>query len=342
MAAPAGQTPRYVQRIARLPRVFERLAAHPDGLPLATLAADLDVEASELREDLLAFYTADVGADWLLGLTRPEVLEFLGPEGDAADPTSAEVVRMVTEKPLSELGVEYVDAAELALIYTAANAILDIEPDDADLAGAVEVLEETVFGRAVDVPAEESGGPVPAWNRPLQPLQEAQRLRRVARITYSRAWEQGVSSRVIHPYRLVQTRRGWEVDAGPPDSGGALRTFLLSNIRDVEVLEDTFELPGDLAGRLEAQRATETVRVCLPHAARWAADMYAERATVVQDDEESVVLDVDLLPPLERRVGMLLLASGPDAFVVDPPHLDTAGAVVAEELLVHHSARTGL
>lgn len=340
-------TPRYVQRIARLPRVFERLAAHPDGLPLRTLAADLGVEVAELREDLLAFYTADVGSDWLLGLTRPEVLEFLGPEGADADPTSAEVVRMVTEKPLSELGVEYVDASELALIYTAANAILDIEPDNEDLAGAVAVLEETMFGRPSGdaVPAQGPAGAVPevpAWNRPLQPLQEAQRLRRAARITYSRAWEHGVSTRVIHPYRLVQTRRGWEVDAGPLDSGGEMRTFLLSNIRDVEVLEETFELPDDLPARLEAKRATATVRICVPQSARWAADMYAERVAVVQDDEESVVLDVELLPPIERRVGMLLLASGPDAFVVHPPALDTAGAVLAEELLVHHSARAGL
>ena len=49
MAAQAAQTPRYVQRIARLPRVFERLAAHPDGLPLATLAADPPGTARRVR-----------------------------------------------------------------------------------------------------------------------------------------------------------------------------------------------------------------------------------------------------------------------------------------------------
>ena len=45
----------------------------------------------------------------------------------------------------------------------------------------------------------------------------------------------------------------------------------------------------------------------------------------------------ELLPPLEQRVGMLLLAAGPEAFVVEPAELDAAASVLAEELLVHHA-----
>ncbi len=327
--------PRYVARIARLPEVFERLVAHPDGLSLDVLAADLAVPVEELREDLLAFYTADISTEVMMGLSRPDVIEFVGPDDD--DPATAERVRIVADRPSEELGVEYVDAAELALVYTAARALLDIEPDNEDLAGALEVLTETMY---VDPQIPQVGTPV--WNRPLAPLQDAQRQRRAVRIDYSRAWSHGVGVRTIHPYRLVQTRRGWEVDAGPPDADGKLRTFLLSNIRSVEVLDETFDAPDDLEERLDAQRETTRVRVVLPHSARWAADMYAERVTVVADDEETAVLDLDLLPPLEARVGLLLLASGPDALVVDPPQLDTAGVVVAEELLVHHEvgART--
>ena len=326
-----SSTPRYVARIARLPRVFERLAAHPDGLPLKALAEEFDVPAHELRDDLMAFYTADVGPELLLGLTRPDVLEFLGPDGSETDPNDAQVVRIVSESPADELGVEYVDAGELALVYTAALALHDIEPDNVDLGEAIDVLAETMFG-------EPAGAPdVGTWNRPLQPLQQAQRERRAARIVYSRAWEQGVTGRVVHPYRLVQTRRGWEVDAGPPDEQGRLRTFLLTNIRDVEVLDETFVLPDGVDRMLDEQRRTTLVRVLLPQGARWAADFYAEKVTFVEDDEESVVVDLELLPPLERRVGMLLLAAGPDAFVIDPRELDHAGVVLAEELLVHHS-----
>ncbi|WP_141014156.1 helix-turn-helix transcriptional regulator [Nocardioides sambongensis] len=326
----SANVPKYAARIARLPRVFERLAVHPDGLRLDDLAADLGIPAAELRDDLLAFYTADVSAEWLLGLTRPDVLEFLGPDGDDADPTEAEVVRFVEEH--GELGVEYVDAAELALVHSAATSLLDIEPDNADLIDAIGVLTETMLG----TPGADPGRP--DWNRPLPLLQEALDQRRAARIVYSRAWRQGVSEREIEPYRLVQTRRGWEVDAGPPAEDGSLRTYLLSNVREVEVLDRGFTVPAGAAELLEQMRRTERVRVCLPQAGRWAADFYAEEVTVVSDDEESVELDVDLLPPLEHRVGLLLLAAGEDAFVVEPAALDSAGAVLAEELLLHHTS----
>jgi proteasome accessory factor C len=320
--------PKYAQRIARLPAVFEQLAAHPDGLPLDELAGRFRVSTDELRQDLLAFFTADVAV--LLGLSRPHVLEFLGAEGDEEDPNEAGIVRIVDERPTDELGVEYVDASELALVYTAAHALLEIEPEDKDLAAAIDVLTETMVGE----PLPQDAGAV--WNRPLEPLQEAAQRHRRVRIDYSRSWQVGVIDRVVDPYRLVQTRRGWEVDAGPPDEDGRLRTYLLSNIRSFEVLDDTFEPPADLPVLLEQQRTTKPVQVRLPHSARWAADMYAEQVTVVDDDEATVVLDLDLLPPLEHRVGLLLLASGPDAAVLEPARLVAAGPALASELLAHH------
>ena len=325
--------PRYVTRIARLPQVFARLAQEPDGMPLAELAAEFDVPVQEMREDLLAFYTADLST-FLLGLARPEVVEFLGADGDIEDPNAAEVVRIVAEQP-ADLGVEYVDAGELGLVYAAALALLDTQPDDAELGGAIDALAETMFG---DSRAREAADPpgVPEWNHLLPTLQAAQRERRTLRIVYSRAWEQGVTEREIAPYRLVQTRRGWEVDAGPPDEQGRLRTYLLSNIRSASDAGGTFELPGGLADMLAAHRETTTVRIVLPQSARWVADFYAERVTNVSDDETDVEVDVELLPPLERRVGMILLAAGPDAFVVSPRELESAGVVLAEELLLHH------
>jgi predicted DNA-binding transcriptional regulator YafY len=315
-----------------LPAVFEMLLAHPDGVPLTVLAEEVGVPTDELREDLLAFYTADpLESDRMLGLWRPPVIEFLGSDGDPeVEPGEAETVRAVNERPTEELGVEYVDASELALVHTAAVALHDVERDP-DLAAAIDVLTETMVGAPVGQPEP------PAWNEPLRPLQEAQRDRHAVRIVYSRTWQHGVSARVIHPYRLVQTRRGWEIDAGPPDSAGRLRTYLLSGIREVESLEQPFELPEDLPAMLDAQRVTTTVRMVVPHGSRWAADMYAETVTVLRADEDDAELELELLPPLADRVGMLLLAAGSGAFVVEPADLASAGAVLAEELLVHYS-----
>lgn len=325
-------TPKYVERISRLPGVFEHLLAHPDGMPLRELAEDFRVDPDTLREDLLAFYSADVPSDLLLGLMRPGVLEFLGPDGEDDDPAAAEIVKISDPRSIDELGVEHVDASELALIYTAATSLLDVEPDNDDLAAAIDALSETMLGEA----APDGAGPAP-WNRLLEPVAEGQRRRLRVDIVYSRAWEVGVSERTIEPYRLVRTRRGWEVDAGPIDERGRMRTFLLSNIRDARVGDETFELPDDLERRLEEQRATTLVRVEIPQSARWAADMYAEQATVIDDRETTVELDLELLPPLEHRLGLLLLASGPEARVLEPAELADCHVTLARRLIEHHA-----
>ncbi|WP_235737412.1 CsbD family protein [Nocardioides alcanivorans] len=219
-----------MSRIARLPRVLATLAEHRDGMPLATLAAAEGIGEKELREDLLAYFTAD--PMWTLGLSRVATLEFLGPDGSEEDPTKAEVVRVVSDA--DDLGVELLDADELALIHTAAVALLELQPDDDDLASAVDVLTETMLGAPAE-PRHTAHGEV------LGLLQDAVTGQQVVRIEYSRAWHAGVSTRDIHPLRLVQTRRGWEVDAGPVGADGALRTYLLSNIRSAETTGEGFE-----------------------------------------------------------------------------------------------------
>lgn len=327
-------TPKFVTRIARLPDVFAHLVAHPDGLRLRDLARTFEIEPDTLREDLLAFYTADVGPEMLMGLTRPGVLEFLGPDGNEDDPTDAEIVRISDPRNIDELGVERVDASEVALIYTAATSLLDIEPDNADLEAAVDVLAETMLGEQTDAAA----GPAP-WNRLLEPIAQAERDRVRVDVVYSRAWEAGVSERSIEPYRLVRTRRGWEVDAGPLDDDGRMRTFLLSNIRAAQVRGgDTFDLPDELPRLLEEQRRTTLVRVELPQSGRWAADMYAERVEVIDDRELDVELELELLPPLRHRLGLLMLAAGPAARVLEPIELVDCHRGLAQTLHDHFAA----
>lgn len=312
-------TPKYVARIARLPEVLALLAQHPHGIALDVLAAEAGVPAGELREDLLAYFTAD---DHLMfGLTRPEVLEFTSAEGEEEDPNTASIVKIVGAP--ADLGVEHLDAGDLALVYTAATSLLEVEPDNAELAEAIEAIAGTLYGEPDRLPDDEQ--------RFLEPLRRAVREHRRVRIVYSRAWHAGVTERVIEPYRLVQTRRGWEIDAGPE-----MRTYLLSHLRSVEPVPETFEPPVDLDARLHAQRATTRVRIELPHGARWAADMYAEQVSVVEDGLESFVADLELLPPVGDRVGLIMLAGGEDTRVLSPATLVQEGPRVAAHLLAHH------
>lgn len=321
--------PKFVARVARLPQVLATLAARPEGMPLSELAALHDADVDELREDLFAYYTADPDLI-LLGLSRPHVLEFLGPHGDDEDPEVAEIVRTVSAEGAGELGVEYLAAHEVALIYSAAVSLHDVRPDP-ELAEAIDVLADTMLGGV------EVGRRAEDADDVLRTMRAALTERRRVRLVYSRAWVPGVGERDVEPYRLERTRRGWEVDAGPVDDNGRLRTYLLSHVREAELLDDTFEPPPGLPSLLARSRLTTTVRMALRHDARWAADMYAERVTVVGESDADFTADLELLPPVDGRVGLITLAGGEDTRVLEPASLLASGPQLAEELYRHHA-----
>jgi proteasome accessory factor C len=309
---------------------------HPDGLPITDLAAAFDVPVDEMREDLLAFYSADVASDDLFGLTRSEVLDFVSSSGEQADPNEADIVRLTDPRPTEELGVEYVDAADLALLYTAARDLQRLEPGDPDLNAAVRVLRQTVLGPTGSADRSSYRTLADRSEELVRVLRKAIDRCSPVRITYSRAWRPGVSTREIEPFRLVRTRRGWEVDAGPVQDDGTVRTFLLARVSSAEVLAGSFERPADVDQAVARNRTTTTARVRLPQGSRWVADRFAESVQVVEDDEQQITLDVDLLPPVEQRLGLLLLVAGHDATVVDPPSMRPVGQALARELLEHH------
>lgn len=325
----------YAQRLAALPRALGILELHPQGLPLADLAAELDVEPADLREVFLAYYLADLVELDSFGLP---VVEFFSP-GDSDDiaaetdgDVSAETswVRVLTADPEHELGVDHLTAGQLAALYEAGVDLLALEPDNDVLRGAIEAFESAL--EPADKPLASQWGAGTA-----QVLHRAAVEHRRVRLTYVRQWSPGASARVIEPYRLVRTRRGWEVDAGPADDVTRVRTYLVSGIVEHEVLDETFEPPADLDALLAANRAAETVELVVPQSARWAVERFAESVTVLADDEESVQLHAELLPPVASRLGLLLLCCGPDAFVMAPPSLLDAGESTARQLLEHHA-----
>jgi proteasome accessory factor C len=308
--------------------VFALLLNYPDGLSLQDLADQFGVSPEVMRQDLVTFMDLESWG-WLHQIFRPPAVEFVGPEeGDSP----ATVVRVLHDAPATTLGVEYLSAGDLALIYTAGLALLDVDPDDQHLRDALGVIAETMYGEPGTQPSPGE------WNRLLPLLQQAQAERRRVDIVYSRAWRVGVRDRVIEPLQLLQTNRGWEVDAGPPDQHGNLRTYLLSNIRDAELRDETFDPPAGLESRLVRQRRTTTVRMALAQESLWATDMYAEKVTVVSEDEDDFIADLELLPPLGERIALLMLASGEEARLLEPTHLMASASQTILELLAHHEA----
>lgn len=329
--------PKFVDRVARLPQVVTFLASFPEGLPLHTLAARFDVDVATMVADLTTYLELESWG-WGHDIFHKPVIEFVRADDEDDEdndvenaPDGATVVR-VLDQHSTGLGAEHLRAGDLAVLYTAGSALLDVDPDDSVLAEALGVIAETMYGAPVEPPQ------VGAWNAFLPLLQQAQADKRKVRIVYSRAWQPGVSDREIEPLRLVQTDRGWEVDAGPVGPEGNLRTYLLSNIRRAELLESTFEPPLIADALLRSQRKTTTVQIDLAQDARWAAELYAENVRVIVEDDATFRAELDLLPPVGERVALLTLAGGPDTLLREPKTLSSEVSDVLAALLRHHQA----
>lgn len=301
---------------ARLSTVLTMLHAHPLGLRVDYLADQVDVPEARLREELLAYYVADTLS------VRPDTIVFVSAEGLEDDPHSAEVVRVVTDRPAAELGVEMLSPEEWVRTYEAAAWVCDTQPDNEDLAAAVAIIRDRIVSGSPPRPDSEVGAIV------AKAVQEQTLLD----IEYSRAWKPGIVSRRVAPLRLVQTSHGWELDAL---HDGELRTFLIDRIRSAQATDEQFTPPADADARLAAHRTETRVRLSIPQGWLWLVDRYAQSSRVEAQDEDDVTVVAQFLPPVSERVG-LILVSAPGSFVVEPNGLNDAGPAMARLLLEHH------
>lgn len=316
----------YGDRVALLPQLLQILWYHPQGMRFSDLAHEAGRSEAEVRETLRAYHLTDL-AHYLPNLVaRPDVLQFLAedPEDDG-DASTATMVRLGVSDPGAELGVARVKLADLARLYRVASDVLAVSPDDQVLASAVRKLHDNVLPRIRLVDAE-------PWSQ-IDELRTAMLQCRKIKITYARAWTPVIEDGVVEPYGVLRTHRGWELDAAPGDELSPLRTFLLSNVRSLSVLSERFERPSDVTSMITKHRTVQIVIMDVPHDARWAVDKYAERVELVVDRPELARLKVAILQPYRLRVGLMLVAGGRSARVVEPAELRGAGAEVARGIL---------
>lgn len=323
-------TPRYVQRFDRVTRALNQLAVHAGGLPIAQLAEHVGVDTETLRSELRAYYGAEVDPAFAPNvLNQSSPLRFHDADGEDADPAEAEFVS-APPRPTRDVGSDYVTVGELANIYHAGQNLLTIEPDNDALDGALKALTATVLSGI--------GTGRSTWLAELaQTVGDALRRRRRIRVTYARAWRPGLREHVLEPYRLIKTRRGWEVDAGIAGTDH-VGTFLLSGVREAQVLDESFERPADYELRIAANRREHLVDLVVPQDVRWAVERFAESVEVVHEDTETIRMRAYLLEPVDERLGLLLVVAGPEAFVFSPPRLRDVGIDLARDLLAHHTS----
>lgn len=319
----------YGDRVALLPQLLDILYYHPEGMRFAELAAEAGRSEADVRETLKTYYLTDL-ADYLPDLVaRPDVLEFWNDQREeVADASSATAVRLTTTTPGRELGVANLSLSDLARLYRLATDAMALHPDDRVLASAVRKLGDGVLPGLRIIESD-------PW-RWLDDLRLAVREHRRVAVRYARAWEPTIEDGVIEPYGLLRTLRGWEIDAAPGDERSILRTYLLQNLRSVTVLPETFDPPQDRNALIIQHRTELAVVLEVPHFAAWAVDSYAERVELITDLPDVARLRVFVLQPYRRRIGLMLVAGGPRARVIEPVGLRGVGAEVAGAMLARY------
>jgi proteasome accessory factor C len=322
---PAARLPGYVLRYRRILDALAILARSPDGLPLTELAAELGTDAATLREEILVYYTTDPGdgaGAWLPGI------DWINRLGEQEDPATAEWVVLTDPAAVAHLGSVRMTADQVAALWERGRRALEQQPDDHDLATAVDKLAAELLGVA-EVPVEPGSGHVAA-------LRSAAAQHRPVRIGYRRDWEPGSYERVVHPYRLSHTSQGWELDAGPLDANGRVRTYLLRNIASLEVLAGAFEEPAGIADVIAADRAPVRVRFLLPQRAVWSVDELSAHAQVLSEDAEDAEVLVHLRQPYAARAALVLAPAHGAGSLLDHLELEDGVRAFARRLLAHH------
>ena len=314
----------FVQQLAGLPAILEALSYHR-AVPIAVVAQEIGLPPKKVRELLVEYFLTDEPVE-RRGWIPP--LEFLDEAGEEADPRTAPCVRLTSDVVTNDLAFRYSPVTTWARTYRIARDHLHLDPENSLLEGALEKL-----GRVIDDELR-PGSDVDRDDGPARWDRAAKERTKVA-ITYVRTWHPGTSRKVLEPYRVLRTRRGWEVDAGPPDDAGQLRTYLLSGVVEAEFLDEPFELPDGLERFLLEQRRTTPVEFVVPPEELWVLERLAEHVEEIRRDDEDVNVRAHFLEPVRARVAAALVTAGPRAMVVDRDLMD-AGRELAAELLAHH------
>lgn len=308
--------------------VCQLLGQHGWQMTIRELANALDADADEVRRQVTAYADLDSAAtlDAYMADRTYLLIDPADPYEEDPPPSDDDTVTL-NASPTEILGIEQFDATVLGPLYQAAEQLLLQEPGNETLQDAAAILRHR-FLPGVRRPRHFNAPKVAELNGAIEE-------RRRVRIVYSRAWNPGVTERIIEPYALNHSSRGAEVDAGPLDEDGRIRTFLVNRVREIEVLDETFERPEDAAQRCLDARELTAITGYVPHSGRWAVDKWAERVEVGSRDAGGLMFIAHVLPPVEWRCALILLMAGPEAYLEDA-ELDQQKVDLAQRLLAHH------
>ncbi|HEX4863875.1 MAG TPA: WYL domain-containing protein [Acidimicrobiales bacterium] len=296
-------------RLARLLDIVPWIASH-DGPRIDDVCLRFDISEPELLAELNLLF--------LCGLYpfTPDMLI----DVDVAD--GRVWVRMADyfRRPLR------LSPQEGMALASAASALLDVPGADLDGALATALAKlETVLGVAADDGLEVELGPAPAGM--LEELRRAADARRKVRIDYYSFGRDGHSTRVVHPWRVVNAAGNWYLQAWC-EAVRAERIFRVDRMTAPETLDETFD-PPDALGEVDSavyhpRPDDPLVVIDLDPPAHWVAEQYPNEDVAQMPGG---VLRLSLRVAGRAWLERLLLRGGPDIRIVEgDPDLGPAAA----------------
>lgn len=299
------------------------LVEHHGSATLRQVSEALGIPPDESRRQIQAY---DVEASSPSLMPQQPASVYIVPAHDDGRPSDDDMVEIEGDPARDVLGIQQFDASVYGPLYEAAADLAAREPDNEVLQSACQKLLHSFLG-----------GVQPRHVYRASLVADAEVARRTCtkmRITYSRAWEPGVIDRVIEPYKVVSTPRGYEIDAGPLKDGRP-RTYLASGIRTWEVLAESFEVPDGIEQLIEQDRTPTPVSGYVSQQALWAVRKWAESYEVGRSDSDGMEFTAHLLPPVPQRAARMKLDGG-EELSLDADELNEAAIELARSLLRHH------
>ena len=305
-------------QLERILQLIPRVARAKDGVAVAELARDLEVEEHTLLRDIETVIAR----------------EYYHPAGSVIDVSVfVDDERVFVRSDVFERPIRFTPKEALALslgLRVLAAARPDERTDLVEHAAALEaaLAREPVEELANSVAIESEADSVRAL------LENCTRERRSASIVYMKPDAERETERVIHPYALVCGGLHWYVIAYCARSE-EVRVFRIDRIFAARQLEESFEKPTDFDiakyvehGRvyLAVDALTATVRYS-PQIARW----MSEKGPSTPTPDGGIEVNLPVADP--RWLVRHVLEHAPDAEVVEPPELRILVAQSVRELL---------
>lgn len=302
---------------------------------VADLARRVGLLPDRLRELLSSYMVA--GAD-AVGVAAPFSITFGTDEGslgagseDDDKQAGADVVRLSSLQGggplLDDVAREPVTVERVARGLLAAKSLLVSTSLNERHRAAIESLVsrlETAMHATVSAPID---GVADA-------LRKATRDRRTVTFRYRDPWTRQATEETVEPYDVRRHRDRLVLDAGP-EPGIGYRTFDLSGIGDLKVLDVPFEPPALPPRGERDHRIPAVVRVPKDdeQVERWLLQGW-HGSVLGPTGDGSVDIRIELdAGTAAARLGVLLLQLGPSCRVVSPPSLRDAAAPVARRML---------